>query len=418
MENQDIKKEFTKYELGKYKEIEGHILNLNLFVERYEEYKRNKEEEYASMKKEDYLMLLSDTNNLYSELVEFFQYPNAILKEQNKIIKYFEENKSSIDYKEDIVLIQNKKLKQSILLVDKLKEKINTKAFFEFPKQFKWIRKEIVLDILKKVEENNKIEDIDVSSRKIERIYALDTYKYVAQKDVKLVLNDILYEKIEINENEKENIKREIKNSAFNKNKESSFAPFSMLESSIKFRCSFDENRDETFVPELVKKEYVPEFQRNNDKWSEDMKIKFVENILRGFRTSIKLFSIPDDNIFKETPGMILDGLQRLTAIQDFMQNKIRIFKELTSNDKGLSYSDIYNDKELNSQLFKGASVGIEFEVYRFDNMIEAVEFYIEINEYISHSSEDIKKAKDYLEKLKKEKMVEMIKKENFVKQK
>lgn len=128
---------------------------------------------------------------------------------------------------------------------------------------------------------------------------------------------------------------------------------------------------------------HIPVFQRDNDKWNKSMQRKFIENIVVGCPTSISLYTISEEEFPK---WLILDGLQRLTAINLFIQDELKIFN-------GLVYSDIkaqVSDEGI-----------LEFKRYRFNSEIEAVEFYIAINENITHSKKDIQRAKDYLAKLK-----------------
>ncbi|WP_152633381.1 DUF262 domain-containing protein [Aliarcobacter butzleri] len=129
---------------------------------------------------------------------------------------------------------------------------------------------------------------------------------------------------------------------------------------------------------------YIPEFQRSNDKWTKKMQVKFIENLITGCVTQISLYTTTD----KEFPKwFILDGLQRLTAFNLFITNQLKVFGDLT-------YDDVKDN-------ISGETNPIEFKLYRFNNEIEAVEFYIAINENITHSKKDIQRAKDYLDKLK-----------------
>lgn len=132
--------------------------------------------------------------------------------------------------------------------------------------------------------------------------------------------------------------------------------------------------------------DYIPEFQRSNDKWTKKMQVKFIENIITGCVTQISLYTTTN----KDFPNwLILDGLQRLTALNLFVTNELKVFGNLT-----------YDDVKAN---INGETNPIEFKLYRFNNEIEAVEFYIAINENITHSKKDIQRAKDYLAKLKSE---------------
>ena len=132
----------------------------------------------------------------------------------------------------------------------------------------------------------------------------------------------------------------------------------------------------------------VPAFQRSNDKWNLQMKIKFVENVLCGHRSTISLFTIDNSRDPSLRDSKNLDGLQRLTALSDFLQDKFAVFGDY-------KFSDLEGDR-----VFKGMGVNIEMQIFNFSNEAEAVQFYIDMNENITHSNDDIEKAKCYLEGL------------------
>lgn len=89
----------------------------------------------------------------------------------------------------------------------------------------------------------------------------------------------------------------------------------------------------------------VPEFQRSNDEWNLQMKIKFVENVLCGHRSTTSLFTIDDSKDQNLCDSKILDGLQRLTALSDFLQDKFAVFNDYR-------FSDIEGDR-----VFKGMAL-------------------------------------------------------------
>ena len=127
---------------------------------------------------------------------------------------------------------------------------------------------------------------------------------------------------------------------------------------------------------------YIPKFQRENTKWSKKMQISFVENLILGCKSSLLLYTTSK----REFPEWkILDGLQRITAINLFITNKMKVYKEFKYDD----IKHILDDCNL-----------LEFKLYRFDSEQEAVQFYISMNENITHSKKDIQKAKDYLAEL------------------
>lgn len=120
----------------------------------------------------------------------------------------------------------------------------------------------------------------------------------------------------------------------------------------------------------------IPDFQRDNNKWSTEMKVKFVENLLSGVNTEIKLFRMDQDS-----DAQIIDGLQRLTAITDFMDSKFKVF--------GFSYDEL---KDTLSRFKTHFSIS----VYDFSDWAGVGKYYVDMNENITHSKEDIQKAKDW----------------------
>ncbi|CAH9016097.1 protein of unknown function DUF262 [Vibrio phage 381E49-1] len=132
-------------------------------------------------------------------------------------------------------------------------------------------------------------------------------------------------------------------------------------------------------------KSMTPEFQRGNDKWDISRKIKFVENVLSGYPSDIILFTVGND--LMDDCG-IMDGQQRLTAIQDWFDGKFAVYDSIY-------YSDM-------SHLRRAPFVNcrLSLVVHNFSSMIEAVQFYIDINEGITHSSGDIDRAVRYMETL------------------
>lgn len=132
----------------------------------------------------------------------------------------------------------------------------------------------------------------------------------------------------------------------------------------------------------------VPDFQRDNDKWSESMQIKFVENIIMGCKSTIMMYEVPTKGDFSSyCDCFILDGLQRITAIHKFVTGEIKAF--------GVTYDDLVEQRILNNVRCR-----IKVNIYTFGTEKEAIDFYISMNENITHSSEDIERAKAILENL------------------
>ena len=103
-----------------------------------------------------------------------------------------------------------------------------------------------------------------------------------------------------------QDLKSTISNSAFKKSYSVSNISFKNFFTSIELYTNTDGNDLDSIF------KAVPRFQRENDKWSESMQIKFIENVLKGLRSEILLFKV-GDNILDSY--MILDGLQLLPTV-------------------------------------------------------------------------------------------------------
>ena len=125
----------------------------------------------------------------------------------------------------------------------------------------------------------------------------------------------------------------------------------------------------------------TPEFQRDNNKWTEAMQVAFVENVLKGNSHNILFFKMNEDD-----DALVIDGLQRLTALAKFIDGKLAVFG-------GLQYNDFKQSSVLNP-IIKRASFVVK--IYTFKSWNDVGAFYVEMNENITHSKEDIQKAKDW----------------------
>jgi len=133
----------------------------------------------------------------------------------------------------------------------------------------------------------------------------------------------------------------------------------------------------------------IPKFQRDNNKWSKEMQVAFIENVVEGYRPTITLFTF--DSIYSKisySRCWILDGLQRLTAIIKFLNGELKAF--------GRTYEEL---KEFSPIKLTGYFEGY-VRIYRFRSMPDVIDFYIDINKNITHSKEDIQKAKNYKDSL------------------
>lgn len=111
--------------------------------------------------------------------------------------------------------------------------------------------------------------------------------------------------------------------------------------------------------------EMIPDFQRGHV-WTKKQKIAFVEFVLRGGRVPEILFNHPSWMTFNAGDHMVLvDGLQRLTALMAFLDNSLPAFGHLISE-----YTD--------PQFLNG--IDITFRVNALKTRAEVLQWYLELN--------------------------------------
>lgn len=173
-------------------------------------------------------------------------------------------------------------------------------------------------------------------------------------------------------------IDEKIANSPF---KRSRYTVTLRLKSSIKSILNYT-HADGTHIELNKVFEAVPNFQRDNDKWNSDMKSSFIQNLLMGCKTDLFLYEVGDKGM---VDCKILDGLQRITAIYGFLNNEV------------LAFGKTFDELKASHVLIGFRDAVFNLHVFRFDSEREAIQYYIDINENITHSQEDIARAKYFL---------------------
>lgn len=131
-----------------------------------------------------------------------------------------------------------------------------------------------------------------------------------------------------------------------------------------------------------------PDFQRGHV-WTEEQQIKFLEFVLHGGKTGrILYFNNPYWHTCRPKTGytdfVCVDGLQRITAIQRFMRDEIRVF--------GLLYSEFEGDTDLIRHSMK-------VNVNDLKTKREVLEWYVQMNAGgTPHSPEEIERVKRLME--------------------
>ncbi|MFW5962442.1 MAG: DUF262 domain-containing protein [bacterium] len=129
--------------------------------------------------------------------------------------------------------------------------------------------------------------------------------------------------------------------------------------------------------------ELNPDFQRGHV-WTEEQQIAFVEYVLSGGRSGREIYlnhtrwSTGEDGWF-----VLVDGLQRITALLRFLNDEIKAF--------GSYYSE-YTD-------FLRHHVDLIFSINELGTKKEVLEWYIQMNRGGTvHSDEEIQKVRRMIE--------------------
>ncbi len=145
----------------------------------------------------------------------------------------------------------------------------------------------------------------------------------------------------------------------------------------------YDINRTIEYFQERNQLELNPDFQRGHV-WNTDKKIAFVEHTLRGGKgAEIIRFNCVGWMRTYKGPFVLVDGLQRITALTDFLNNKIPVF--------GTLYKD-YKDKLPHK-------LTMIFAINDLPTRADVLQWYIQLNDGgVVHSSEEISRVQYLLE--------------------
>lgn len=146
---------------------------------------------------------------------------------------------------------------------------------------------------------------------------------------------------------------------------------------------------------EVYNLDLLPEFQRGHV-WTKEQQVLFIEALIRGAvgtdgRTIS--FNHPEYQNTKKAHSdldrmVIIDGLQRLTAIRDFVAGKFKVFVDEFGGD-GVDM-DFFHGSE-----FSLGGNTIKIQVYTMQTQREVLDFYISLNSGgTAHSKEEIERVK------------------------
>lgn len=119
-----------------------------------------------------------------------------------------------------------------------------------------------------------------------------------------------------------------------------------------------------------------PDFQRGHV-WTEEQQVAYVEYLFRGGTSGRDIyFNCPTWNRSNNTCGsysdfVLVDGLQRLTAVIKYLNNELRIFSD-DSHQKGYLCSDFEDGISILNSL--------RFHINDLKTRAEVLKWYLEMN--------------------------------------
>jgi len=130
-----------------------------------------------------------------------------------------------------------------------------------------------------------------------------------------------------------------------------------------------------------------PDFQRAHV-WTPEQSSRYVEFLLRGGRSSrVIYFNHPGWQGCYEGEFVLVDGLQRVTACLDFLNNKIPVFDDYHCSD--------FDDRLPPLQ-------GLKFNINTLQTRQEVLEWYLDLNSGgVVHTEAELAKVKAMLTQLK-----------------
>lgn len=159
---------------------------------------------------------------------------------------------------------------------------------------------------------------------------------------------------------------------------------------------SYQVNINMEYVDRVIK-EYIesgldlnPDFQRGRV-WTKKQSQLFVEFLIRGGKTNnVIYFNQPGWGYDWEGEFVIVDGLQRLNACLDFVNNKLKVFD-------GYLYQDFEFMGNGRSRI---RNVDLIFNVNNLKTRKEVLRWYLEMNSGSTpHLKKDLDKVKELLKK-------------------
>lgn len=130
--------------------------------------------------------------------------------------------------------------------------------------------------------------------------------------------------------------------------------------------------------------ELNPDFQRGHV-WDTDRKEAYIRFCLKGGTSANNVyFNCPGWQSLGETGQMVcVDGLQRITSVLDFMNDRLRVFGFLKSEFEGR---------------FPAMAYKLRFHVNDLDTRAKVLNWYLEMNSGgVVHSKEELNRVRNML---------------------
>ncbi len=127
-----------------------------------------------------------------------------------------------------------------------------------------------------------------------------------------------------------------------------------------------------------------PEFQRGHV-WTEQQQIDYVEYILRNGQSGRDIyFNCPGWMHTMDGQMVLVDGKQRITAVLKFLNDEIKAFGLYHSEYEGRIPFDC----------------GFKFHINDLSFQDEILQWYIDINSGVAHTTEEIEKVRQMIKNL------------------
>lgn len=125
-----------------------------------------------------------------------------------------------------------------------------------------------------------------------------------------------------------------------------------------------------------------PDFQRGHI-WNTNQQISFVEFMLRGGESGQNIYwNCPGWMADFRGPMQLVDGLQRITAIRAFINNKIPAFG--------------YYLKEYEENWFL-RGLTLTFQVGKLPTRAQVLQWYLDLNSGVAHTDQELKRIEKML---------------------